>query len=98
VFVRDVCEGLSFIHLFVGSMQIYRLTHTDWYNPQLYCMSNLSYRQLYIEGLDDLRVLIPVGAGNFSPHHGVQAGSGAHPASYPTDKRGFFPGSKAAGA
>jgi hypothetical protein len=28
-------------------------------------------------------VRMPVGAGNFSPHHRVQNGSGAHPASYP---------------
>jgi hypothetical protein len=31
-------------------------------------------------------------------HHRVQNGSGAHPASYPTGTRGFFPGSKAAAA
>jgi hypothetical protein len=36
-------------------------------------------------GLDDRgsRVRFPVGAGNFSLHHRVQNGSGAHPASYP---------------
>jgi hypothetical protein len=35
--------------------------------------------------LDDqsYRVQLPVGAGNFSLHHCVQNGSGAHPASYP---------------
>jgi hypothetical protein len=51
-------------------------------------------------GLDDRgsRVRFPAGAGNFSLHHSVQKGSGAHPASYPTKTRGFFPGSKAAGA
>jgi hypothetical protein len=50
-------------------------------------------------GLDDRgsRVRFPVGAGNFSFHHRVQNGSGAHPASYPMGT-GFFPGSKAAGA
>jgi hypothetical protein len=37
-------------------------------------------------------------AGNFSLHHRVQNGSGAHPASYPMGTRGFFPGGKAAGA
>jgi hypothetical protein len=43
-------------------------------------------------GLDDrgFRVRFPVGAGNFSLHHRVQNGSGAHSAS--------FPGGKAAGA
>jgi hypothetical protein len=50
-------------------------------------------------GLDDRgsRVRFPAGAGNFSVHHRVQNGSGAHPASYPMGTRGFFPGSKAAG-
>jgi hypothetical protein len=44
------------------------------------------------------RVRFPVGAGNFSLHHRVQNGSGAHPASYPMGARGPFPGGKAAGA
>jgi hypothetical protein len=49
-------------------------------------------------GLDDRdsRIRFPVGAGNFSLHHRVQNGSGAHPASYPIGTRDFFPGSKAA--
>jgi hypothetical protein len=51
-------------------------------------------------GLDDRgsRVRFPAGAGNFSFHHRVQNGSGAHPASYPMGTRGSFPGGKAAGA
>jgi hypothetical protein len=51
-------------------------------------------------GLDDRgsRVRFPTGAGNFSLHHRVQNGSGAHPASYPMGTWGFFPGDKAAGA
>jgi hypothetical protein len=51
-------------------------------------------------GLDDRgsRVRFPAGAGNFSLHHRVQNGSGAHPASYPMGTRGPFPGDKAAGA
>jgi hypothetical protein len=50
-------------------------------------------------GLDDQgsRVRFPAGAGNFSLHHRVQNGSGAHPASYPMSTRGSFPGGKAAG-
>jgi hypothetical protein len=40
----------------------------------------------------------PAEAGNYSPHHSVQNGSGAHPASYPMGTRGSFPGGKAAGA
>jgi len=37
-------------------------------------------------------------ASNFSLHHSAQTGSGAHPASYPMETRGYFPGGKAAGA
>jgi hypothetical protein len=37
-------------------------------------------------------VPVAAGAGNFSPHHRVQTGSRAHPASYPLGIRGFFPG------
>jgi hypothetical protein len=44
------------------------------------------------------RVRLSAGAGNFSLHHRVQSGSGAHPASYPMGIRGSFPGGKAAGA
>jgi hypothetical protein len=45
------------------------------------------------------RVPFPAGTGNFSLHHRVQNGSGAHPASYPMGTRGSFPGGKeAAGA
>jgi hypothetical protein len=39
-----------------------------------------------------------VGAGNFSLHHRVKNGSGAHPASYTMGTRGSFPGGKAARA
>jgi hypothetical protein len=51
-------------------------------------------------GLDDRgsRVRLPAGTGNFSLHHRVQNGSGAHPDSYPMGSRGSFPGGKAAGA
>jgi hypothetical protein len=51
-------------------------------------------------GLDDRgsRVRSPAGARNFSLHHRVQNGCGAHPASYPMGTRGSFPGCKAAGA
>jgi hypothetical protein len=40
----------------------------------------------------------PVGDGNFSLLHRVQAGSAALTSSYPKGTRGSFPGSKAAGA
>jgi hypothetical protein len=50
-------------------------------------------------GLDDRgsRVRLPEGAGNFSLHHRVQNGSGAHPASYQIGTGGFFPGVKRPG-
>jgi hypothetical protein len=50
--------------------------------------------------LDDRgsRVRFPAGAGNFSLHHRVQNGSGAHQVSYPMGTRGSFLGGKAAGA
>jgi hypothetical protein len=51
-------------------------------------------------GLDDRgsRVRFPAGAGNFTLHHRVQNGSGAHPASYQMGVRDYFPGGKVAGA
>jgi hypothetical protein len=51
-------------------------------------------------GLNDRgsRVPFPEGAENFSLHHRVQNGAGAHPVSYPLATRGFFPGVKAAGS
>jgi hypothetical protein len=50
-------------------------------------------------GLEDRgsRLRFPAGAGNFSLHHRVHNGSGAHPASYPMSARGCFPGGEAAG-
>jgi hypothetical protein len=44
------------------------------------------------------RVRFPAGAGNFSLHHRVQNGSGAHPASYPLGTTmGFYTGLKRPG-
>jgi hypothetical protein len=42
-------------------------------------------------------VRLPAGAGNFSLGHSFQTGSGAHPASYPTDTGRSFPGVKRPG-
>jgi hypothetical protein len=49
--------------------------------------------------LDDWasRVRFPAGDGNFSLHHRVHNGSGAHPSSYPMGTRVSSPGGKAAG-
>jgi hypothetical protein len=46
----------------------------------------------------NIKIVILKITGNFSVHHHVQNGSGAHPASYSVDTRGSFPGGKAAGA
>jgi hypothetical protein len=46
----------------------------------------------------DSRVRFLARTGNFSLHHRVQNGSGAHPASYPMGTKGSFPGGKVAGA
>jgi hypothetical protein len=43
-------------------------------------------------------VQVPAGAGDFTLHHRLQTGSGAHPVSYPMGTRGSFCGGKAAGA
>jgi hypothetical protein len=52
-----------------------------------------------IYGLDDLgsRIRFPAGAGNFSLHHRVQNGAGAHPPSYPMGTRGLSLGVKRQG-
>jgi hypothetical protein len=51
-------------------------------------------------GLDDWGSMVRflAGTGNFSLHHRVQNGSGAHPVSYPMGTKGSFPVGKAAGA
>jgi hypothetical protein len=62
------------------------------------CDSSVGIALVY--GLDDRgsRVRFPAVAGNFSLHHRVQNGSGAHLASCTMSTKGSFPGSKAAGA
>jgi hypothetical protein len=51
-------------------------------------------------GLNDrmIGVRFPTGDGNFSLHHRIQTGSGAHPPSYPVGTGGSFPQGKAARA
>jgi hypothetical protein len=50
-------------------------------------------------GLDDRdsSFRFPAGTGNFSLHHSVQNGSGAHQTSYPMGTRGSFPDVKLPG-
>jgi hypothetical protein len=54
-----------------------------------------SYRAGLRTGWSGVRV--PAGAGNFSLHHRVQTGSGAHRSSYPMGARDSFPGVKRPG-
>jgi hypothetical protein len=92
-------------------MQLIRISPTYEYKKTLLYLKNI---ELYKNkesrdssvgialgyGLDDQvsRIRFPAGAGNFSLHHRVQNGSGAHPASYPMGTKGSFLGGKAAGA
>jgi hypothetical protein len=80
--------------LLKNKLEIYRIQYN------LYMSRDISVGIALGYGLDDRgsRVRFLVGAGNFSLHHRVQNGSGAHPASYPMDTRGSFSGVKAAGA
>jgi hypothetical protein len=80
---------------------------TSYWNAYFMLCTNFFVRAVIAQsvwrlvyGLDDRgsRVRFPAGAGNFSLHHRVQNGSGAHTASYPVGTRGCFPGGKAAGA
>jgi hypothetical protein len=67
----------------------------DW----IYLTQDSSVGTVLGYGLDDRGsgVRFPAEAGNFSLHHSVQNGSGAHPASYPMDTRDSFLGGKTAG-
>jgi hypothetical protein len=74
-------------------------------HPEFRCLMMLSVRDSSVGialgyGLDDRgsRVRFPAEPGNFSLHHRVQNGPGAHPAFYPVGTRGSFPGGKAAWA
>jgi hypothetical protein len=72
------------------------------YIPSFYSLSESRDSSVGIAlgyGLDDRGsgVRFPARTGNYSLHHRVQNGSGAHPASYPMDTRGSFPGVKRLG-
>jgi hypothetical protein len=69
--------------------------HTDVFNV----LPLSFYRQWYSAGLRTgwSVARVPAGAGNFSLHHRVQTGSGAHPSSYAIGSKGSFPVDKAAG-
>jgi hypothetical protein len=70
-----------------------------YFFSSFYFLSEAGRVQWYIAGLRFGRsgVQVLAGAGNFSLHHRIQTGSGAHPASYPMCTKGSFPENKVAG-
>jgi hypothetical protein len=68
--------------------------------PWIWIRPNNGYLELYLMNCEyvnntiNFRVWFQGGAGNFSLHHCIQNGSGAHPASYPMGTRGSFHGVK----
>jgi hypothetical protein len=75
-------------------------SNAQFYKKKIISVATSSVGVALGYGLDDWgsRTRFPAGAGNFSLHHRVQNGSGAHPASYPMGTRGSLLGGKAAGA
>jgi hypothetical protein len=67
--------------------------HITWEDKALIFLNVNGY------GLDDRMIWVrfPVGVGKFSPHHRIQTGSRAHPASYPVGTGNTFPGGKGQG-
>jgi hypothetical protein len=71
----------------------------EWANP-ICCTSHMNVYSFYFYQISVgwSGVQISAGTGNFSLHHRVQNGYGAHPASYPMYTGGSFPGGKSAKA
>jgi hypothetical protein len=91
----DLCLGGSHSYINISLRVQFIFSKTPVFKS---CDSSVGIALGY--GLDDRGsgVRFPAVAGNFSLHHRVQNGSGAHPACYPMGTRGSFPGGKAAGA
>jgi hypothetical protein len=92
--VRKLLDTLSYMH---ACMHAYIHTYIHTYVRK---SRDSSVGLALGYGLDDRgsRFRFPAGTGNFSLHHRIQNGSGAHPASYPVRTKDSFPGGKAAGA
>jgi hypothetical protein len=67
------------------------LKHRDHFSFAFYLLWNLFKPSLNLV-LNMVFCRFPAAAGNSSLHHRVQNGSGAHPAFYPMDTGGYFPG------
>jgi hypothetical protein len=92
--------NIYFVDFIQHSLLQFNIFFCWCYPIQFYCKSRNSSVGIALGyGLDSLgsRVRLPVGAGNFSPHHSVHNGYGAHPASYSMGTRGCFPGVKRPG-
>jgi hypothetical protein len=83
---------------FASGMYVMLTTLKLWKKFQNYLFKLGFDEHSYSIFMEYSRVRFLAGAGNFSLHHRVQNGSGAHPASYPMGTRGSFPGGKAAGS
>jgi hypothetical protein len=94
-----VVQPLFCLHIF-WIKQVEKITLNQSESKFLDVIISYSVSIELVYELDDRgsRVRFPAGAGNFSLHHRVQNGSGAHPASYPMGRRGSFRGGKEAGA
>jgi hypothetical protein len=95
--VARMGEGRSVYRVLVGRFEVKRLLgrlRHRWEDNIKLDLRALGY------GPDDRgsRFRFPAGTENFSLHHRIQNGSGAHPASYPVGIRVSFPGGKAAGS
>jgi hypothetical protein len=87
-------KELQYFHRLIEKFDYISLISGEWESRDSSVGIALGYR------LDDRgsRVRFLAGAKNFSLHHRVQNGSGAHPVSYPMGTRDSFLGGKAAGA
>jgi hypothetical protein len=103
--LRRNCLSFTFWYIIFLSHFFVTLCHSP---PHFICVSVFIYSSFLQSrdssvgitlgyGLNDrgTRIRFPEGAGNFSLHHRVQNGSGAHLASYPMGTRGSFPRGKA---
>jgi hypothetical protein len=85
--------------LFLIVLHLYGMKYLLCFTNTLSC-TGARITRWYSTGLRPGRsgVLVLAGAGNFSLHHCVQTGSGAHPSSCPMGIRGSCPVGKVAGA
>jgi hypothetical protein len=100
--------GNSFILVIIGPLYSYiirNLNVTHFFrNGSSYSkfLCSTRYRSVFVFKVNLIYALsgvrVPAEAGNFSLHHRVQTGSGAHPVSCPMGNWGSLPWAKATGA